>query len=130
MVQKSKEYKIDLNAKNQNSAFDDEQMGQTAFHLACEYGNLDVVKLLIQKSTEFNIKLNTKDDFGRTAFHWACIKGHLKIAKLLMRKSSEANIDLNAKDKYRQTAFHWACSKGQSKVRFSRFFNPKSWKLS
>ena len=46
--------------------------GFTAFHLACKNGHLNTVEMLIQKSNELNIDLNTKENKRRTAFHSAC----------------------------------------------------------
>ena len=81
-----------LNAK-------DKTFGTTAFHLACESGNSNIVDMLVQKSAEFNINLNEKDVFGHSGFHNACNGGHLKVAKMLMLSSAEYNIDLNSKEK-------------------------------
>lgn len=53
-IQKSIEFNIDLNAKDMN--------GQTAFQLACLYGHLDTVEILIKNSRQFNIDLNIKDN--------------------------------------------------------------------
>ena len=57
----SLEFKIDLNAKNED--------GATAFHLACMYGGSKIAERLIQKSIDFNINLNAKDNGGLTPFH-------------------------------------------------------------
>ena len=61
--------------------------------------------MLMQKSTELNIELNTKDYNGWTAFHWACRNGHSKIAEMLIQKSTELNIELDSKDNMGLTAF-------------------------
>ena len=70
----------------------------TAFYMATEIGHLMIVEMLIKKSTNFNIELNTKDHWGRTAFHIACLNGNSKILDMLIQKSIESNIELNAKD--------------------------------
>ena len=59
LIQKSKGFNIDLNAKD----------GRTAFHSACDYGGLKTVERLILKSKEFKIDLNAKENDWRTAFH-------------------------------------------------------------
>ena len=65
LVQRSKEYKIDLNAK---TTFYD----MTAFHICCNNRDLKLAKMLIQNSTKFHIDLNAKNHVGWTGFHYAC----------------------------------------------------------
>ena len=48
--------------------------------------------MLIQKSKELKIRLNTKNDYGQTAFHLTCIIGHSKIAETLIQKSADFKI--------------------------------------
>ena len=52
------ECKINLNAKNGD--------GKTGFHYAFESGRIELVKVLIKNSVEFNIDLNVKDRDGKT----------------------------------------------------------------
>ena len=53
--------------------------------VACENGHSKIAEMLIQKSGELDIDLNTKHRlFGRTAFHLACENGHSKIAEMLV----------------------------------------------
>ena len=82
--------------------------GSTPFHLATYYGHSKVASLLIHKSSELKIDLNTKIASGSTAFHLACKNGHLKTVEVLIQKSIEFDIDLNSKDDYSWTGFHWA----------------------
>ena len=67
--------------------------GKTPFHLACQFGHFKIAEIIVQKSAEFNLDLNSKDDDGTTAFHWACINGHsmgnFTIAKMIVQKSAE-----------------------------------------
>ena len=65
MLQKSVELKFDLNAKD--------DMGVTAFHMACVYDNTKIAKMLVQKSVEFKIDLNARCKHGLTAFQYACL---------------------------------------------------------
>ena len=51
----------------------------------------------MQKSAEFNIDLNAKDENGKTGFQRAC-ENFTKLAEILIQKSTELDIDLNAKD--------------------------------
>ena len=55
--------------------------------------------MLILKSTEFNIDLNSEDYNGWTAFDWVCNNGNLNIAELFIQESSKYNINLYNKDK-------------------------------
>ena len=51
-------YNIGLNEKTLT--------GDTAFHMACENGHSKILDLIIQKSAELNIDLNTKTSSGST----------------------------------------------------------------
>ena len=65
--------------KNPNNEID----GKTPFLLACEYGHIEIAKMMIEKSAEFQIDLNekgnAKDANGDTAFMLACANGHFKV---------------------------------------------------
>ena len=76
-ILKSRELNIHLNAKNIN--------GYTPFHFACNYGNLNIAEMLVQKSVELNIKLNEKEKKeGNTGFHMACIFGKMSVVEMLI----------------------------------------------
>ena len=47
-----------------------------------------VVEMFIQKAAEFNIKLNTNDDFGYTVFHDACAKAVITGSSIYFRHIS------------------------------------------
>ena len=66
-----------MNAKNDSH-------GYTAFHLDCKNGHIEIAELLIQKSTELNIKLNAKDKCEWTSFHLTYKNGRLGIIDLLI----------------------------------------------
>ena len=71
------------------------------FHLACEYGHYDTVKVFLKYSSDSiysnKINLNAPDEFGYTGFHVACREGFPKIVELIMKSSEALNINLNAK---------------------------------
>ena len=73
----------------------------TGFHLACEYGHYDTVKVFLKYSSDSiysnKINLNAPDEFGYTGFHVACREGFPKIVELIMRNSEALKINLNAK---------------------------------
>ena len=62
---------------------------------------------MIQKSTDFDIDLNTKSLKDKTAFHFACEKGQSKIAEMLIQKSSDFNTDLNTEHFGGRLLFIW-----------------------
>ena len=86
------------------------------FHLACEFGHLQIVETLLKKDATHDIESYAKDDKGQTAFHLACKNGHSKIAEVLIQKSKNFRIPqidyLNAKNYRKETAFHLACKNG------------------
>ena len=114
--------------------------GTTAFHLACQKGNSDVVKIFMKNAAALSIDLNRKDNNGLTGFHLACRSGHSNVVKVILdcelfhdlqsndlqeRKylspsciisSSALRIDLNRKDNDGNTAFHYICQKGDSEL--------------
>ena len=73
----------------------------TGFHLACEYGHYDTVKVFLKYSSDSiysnKINLNAPDEFGYTGFHVACREGFPKIVELIMKSSEALKINLNAK---------------------------------
>ena len=68
------------------------------FHIACLEGHFKIAKLFLQKSADFDIDLNAKDNDGWTPLHTSCRHCLIKTAKMLVEKSAKFNIDLNTKD--------------------------------
>jgi len=89
--------------------------GDSAFSLACQYNTVEVITLIIEKSSEFQIDLNAKNVYGETAFFRACnrnMEGNsdmISVVQLLLEKSGPFNIDLNSKN-YRGYTPFMACS--------------------
>ena len=110
-------------------------------HKACEVGNLEAVKYLVEKGADINVK----DMWGETSLHYACRKGHLEVVKYLVEKGEgihaknkygniplylacqhghlevvkylvEKGADVNAKNKYGNTPLHYACREGHLEV--------------
>ncbi len=73
------EYKFDINHKNNN--------GCTALMFASEKGNLEIVKLLIERGADINQQDNQLD----TALIKACRNGYKEIIELLIEKSISIN---------------------------------------
>ena len=79
---------------------------ETPFHIACQYGNVNVAELIIEKSFEFKMDLDSKDGLCWTAFLLACVKNQLNVVELIVQKSTKYNIDLTTRENYGRTAFH------------------------
>ncbi|MHB9147566.1 MAG: ankyrin repeat domain-containing protein [Candidatus Amoebophilus sp.] len=77
-------------------------------HKACEVGNLEAVKYLVEKGAD----LNAKGNRDYTPLHYACRKGNLEIVKYLL----EQGADIQAKNMWNDTALHYACEKGNLEV--------------
>ena len=56
--------------------------GTSALHLAIQFGNNEVAKLIISKSE--NAFVNPKNAFGRTPLHYAAQDGNIEICKLIL----------------------------------------------
>ena len=83
---------------------------ETALHLACYRGRLEVVELLLQR----NAQVNVQDlEFGSTPLHLASSNGHFEIVQLLLK---EGNADGNVVDKHGRTPLHVACARKEDKV--------------
>jgi len=83
--------------------------GKNGFNLACLYGKLNVVQLLVQQG----IDVNVGDNHGSTGFHWACRCGKLNVVQFLVQ---QAGIDMNLVDTNGRTGFHFACLNGKLNV--------------
>ena len=86
---------------------------ETPFLLACRKERLDMVKMILELSSElkvdsmidFNAKTSNcnRNDFhfncfeesGWTALHFACFHGHSKIVKFIIENSVKMKIDIN-----------------------------------
>lgn len=82
-----------------------DQMDRTPLHKACQKGNVDFVKFLLEKGA----KVDLYDDYEReTALHFASENGHFECVELLLKSGAE----VNETDKVDRTALHWACEGG------------------
>ena len=79
-----------LEQKNINFDYQN-NLGQTALHLACEKRNIKIIKILLKK----NINLNLQDMYGYTPFILACELNNDEIIELLMEKN---NLDYDLQD--------------------------------
>lgn len=74
--------------------------GQTVLHQACQYGNMNMVKILLDHGANVNSRIDRK---GTTALMIAAREGFTEIVKLLIQSA-----DINKKDDHGHTALDYA----------------------
>ena len=62
--------------------------GNTALHMACANGHLDIVKLLLKHGANPNALNKSKN----TPLHWAALNGRTEIIELLIEAKADANL--------------------------------------
>lgn len=77
--------------------------GRTALHLACDSGNLDIVRLLCEEGAD----LNKRDRDGRTAFFVAVINAYFEIVELIYNYLDN-KISVSMTDIDNSTCLHYA----------------------
>jgi ankyrin repeat protein len=82
--------------------------GDTALKLATEYGNIEIVTMLIGAGANINAQDSYKETVIITASKW----GHITIVKLLI----EEGADVNDQDKNGHTALYWATIRGDAEI--------------
>ena len=80
----------------------EEQTGKQAIHIACELGDLEMLKLLLKAGVD----IETQNTMGHTPIHYAGNANQLEIVSYLAENG--ANIDHPEKNRGR-TIFGWAC---------------------
>jgi len=121
---------------------DESDEGGAAFTWAAEEGHWGVVKLLLDRHADVNLRhkrygvtaliqaarqgnrdaldfllargalMQGKDSNGRTALHWACLEGRVDAAKLLLDRGADADDP----DEGGDTPLHWAALKGSDEI--------------
>jgi ankyrin repeat protein len=84
--------------------------GLTPLLIACEYGFIKIVQLLLTKP---NIDVNSIDSFGSTALFKACVSNSTSIVRLLISQDSLLADQSNIKG---NTPFHMACLLGHKSI--------------
>ncbi len=97
------------------SAYDaQDSNGQTALHIACQYGHLFVVRSLIEI---FDCSPQVRDGSGNLPVHYACQYGHLSIVDYLMHLKgvniTRAVFNTDSED---SNLLHKACQSGSAPV--------------
>ena len=110
MINNSSKLGIDLTSLDNDDS--------SAFHLACYYGNIDIIAMMLKNSSMLKIDWNGKNIGGYTGFQLICDKGHSRrIAEIIINYSECLKIDLNSKTSTNgMTAFHLACMGGDSDI--------------
>jgi hypothetical protein len=90
----------------------DKSLQKQAIFFASKYGNLEVVKFLIEKKMA---TINDKDDMGNTVLVWSIVKGRQEIAEYLINQGADLNAYLQAKDK-KVNIFYCVVAKDQEKI--------------
>lgn len=88
----------DNNALNLDIA---DSKGKTALFYACEFGNLNSVKILIKSGSD----INKRDIFGKTILMYAVESENLEVIKYLIE---DIEVDINEKDDWGQNAIFFA----------------------
>ena len=75
--------------------------GKTALFYACEFGNLNSVKLLIKNGSD----INKRDIFGKTILMYAVESENQELIKYLIE---DIEVNINEKDDWGQNAIFYA----------------------
>ncbi|HBL98520.1 TPA: hypothetical protein DDZ86_02660 [Candidatus Dependentiae bacterium] len=84
-----------------------DENGDTLFHLACEKGLIELVKIITEKKAPVVVNI-----YDWTPLHYACAEGFAGIVELLIKKGASVNaIDMDG-----WTPLHYACVGGHVEV--------------
>ena len=85
--------------------------GETPMHIAAQYGQLDVVKLLMDE--EYDISRQPRNLYNDTPLHYAALNGRLEVVEYLMK---QRGIEKEPRDQSGQTPLHAAAKNGHLNV--------------
>ncbi len=94
--------------KNQGLAEAKNEKGETPLHSAASAGQLEVMKFLVSKGVDVNLKENN----GATALHLACYYGHRDTVEWLI----DHGADKDARDGDGSTPIFWAVYGGRKNI--------------
>ena len=81
------------------------ECGQTPLHIACQYGQFDIVRLLIEV---YGAHPDIRDNQQCTPLHEAGLAGNVNIVAYILTLLPERNLDLMDADIYGDTILHKA----------------------
>ena len=84
--------------------------GETPMHIAAQYGQLDVVKLLMDE--EYDISRQPRNLYNDTPLHYAALNGRLEVVEFLVKQ----DIEKEPRDQSGQTPLHSAAKNGHLDV--------------
>ena len=80
---------------------------------AFETGLTEIVKILLERIENMEIKLNATDNIGRTAFMLACQNGHTDVVKILLDYFASKTIGPDENEQHRRNSLLLAWQNGQ-----------------
>ena len=86
-----------------------DSQGKTPFHCACEWGQADVVRTLL----DLGANMKARDNRGDTGLHMAASNGHTAVVHVLV---TDFGLDSNVNGCDGMTALHHASSRGYSSL--------------
>jgi len=87
-----------------------EQKLWDVFYLACQKGQIEIVKLFLNDNI---VDINKASNYGETPFYRACRSGYIEIVKLLLNNH---RVDINKANRDYWTPFYIACRKGHIEI--------------
>ena len=84
--------------------------GRNAFLLACDSGNIEMVKYLAEREPQL---INSVKKNNNTGLHLATWKGNMDTVLFLIE---ELEMDPAVKGRYGRNAFLWACDRGNIEI--------------
>ncbi|CAF1186000.1 unnamed protein product [Adineta ricciae] len=90
-----------------------DKLGRSALHYAIDYGNEDLVNLLLSNE---NCDPNLRDQEQRTPLHLAVKRNNVLIVRALLSNDHKQQADLNQVDRNGQTPLHVAASVGYADI--------------
>jgi len=92
------------------------KLAQAFNHLAALNGHTETAKLLIEKSTNIQEYINSKNNYGFTPLYYATLNGHIETAKLLIEKGANIQEYINEKDNNGLTPLYYAALNGHTET--------------
>jgi serine/threonine-protein phosphatase 6 regulatory ankyrin repeat subunit B len=100
-----------LTAADASTISHQNQYGHGAVTLACDYGNHDVLALLLEQGAH----ADSETEAGDTALTLSCMNGHVKIVQLLL-DAEESSLDIQHQNHFGHSALTLACDYGCDEV--------------